>query len=93
MFKSIRSSLERRGQTIGRQSNAADITQQAVLTFLQQNYSETSARISVRYEDSDHTLVIVTSNKTLAGELLLHIPELKTHLTSEGVHVNRVVIR
>jgi len=93
MFKSIRGTLERRQQSIGRQSNAADITQQAVFTFLQQTYSDSSARISVRYQDADNTLVIVTPSKTLAGELLLHTPELKTYLVSQGVRVERIIIR
>ena len=93
MFKSIRGTLERRQQSIGRQSNAADITQQAVLIFLQQSYSDSSARISVRYQESDNTLVIVTPSKTLAGELSLHIPELKEHLTSQGVRVGRIIVR
>lgn len=93
MFKSIRGTLEQRQQSIGRQSNAADITQQAVLTFLQQTYSDSSARISVRYQEADQTLIIVTPSKTLAGELLLHIPELRQHLVSQGVRAGRIIVR
>jgi ABC-type branched-subunit amino acid transport system substrate-binding protein len=93
MFKSIKQSLEHRRQSIGRQTNAADVTQQAVLAYLQQNYSDTSARISVRYQDTDGTLVIVTTNKTLAGELSLHVSELQEQLATQGVRVTRIVIR
>lgn len=93
MFKSILSALQRRQQSVGRQANVADITQQAVLEFLQQSYSDTSARVSVRYQDTDNTLVIVTPNKTLAGELLLHAPELRAYLISRSIRVERIIVR
>lgn len=93
MFKSIQSALQKRQKSIGRQENVSDITQQAVLEFLEQTYSDTSARISVRYQDADNTLIIVTPNKTLAGELLLHTPELRSYLTSRNIRVERIVIR
>ena len=93
MFKSIKGTLDRRQQTVGREVNIADITQQALLAFLQQTYSDTSARISVRYQESDHTVVIATAHKTLANELLLHTPELKVYLVSRGIRVNRVIVR
>lgn len=93
MFRSIQSALQRRQQSIGRQENVSDITQQAVLEFFQQNYPDTSARISVRYQDADNTLIIVTPNKTFAGELLLHTPELRSYLASRNICVERVVIR
>ncbi|MEK7638102.1 MAG: hypothetical protein AAB375_01610 [Patescibacteria group bacterium] len=93
MFKSIQSALSRRQQSVGRQENVADITQQAVLEFLQQGYSDTSARISVRYQDADGTLIIVTPNKTLAGELMLHTPELRAYLISRTIRIERIVVR
>ncbi len=93
MFKSIQNSLSRRQQSVGRQENVADITQQAVLDFLQQSYSNTSDRVSVRYQDRDNSLVIVTPNKTLAGELLLHAPELRSYLFSRNIQIERILVR
>lgn len=93
MFKSIQGTLDRRKQTVGQQATIADITQQAVLEFLRQNYSETSVRLSVRYQEEDKTLVIVTPSKTLAGELLLHIPELRSYLLSHTIRVQRIIVR
>ncbi len=93
MFKSIQGALQRRQQSVGRQENVADITQQAVLEFLQQSYSDTSARISVRYQDIDNTLIIVTPHKTLAGELALHAPELRSYLISRNIRVERIIVR
>ncbi len=93
MFKSIQNTLSRRQQLVGQQGNVADITQQAVLEFLQQSYSDTSARISVRYQEADKVLTIVTSNKTLAGELLLHAPELQSYLISRNIRVERIIVR
>ena len=93
MFKSIQNTLSRRQQSVGQQGNVADITQQAVLEFLQQSYSDTSARISVRYQEVDKVLTIVTLNKTLAGELLLHTPELRSYLMSRNIRVERIIVR
>jgi hypothetical protein len=93
MFKSIQSTLQRRQQSLGRQANVADITQQAVLEFLQQSYSETSVRISVRYQEDDKALVIVTPSKTLAGELSLHTAELIVYLRTRNIDVKRIVVR
>ena len=93
MFKSIQNTLQRRQQLIGRQENIADITQQAVLDFLQQSYSDGSARISVRYQEADKTLVIVTPQKTLASELSMHAPELRAYLVSRNIRVERIIVR
>ena len=93
MFKSIQNTLSRRQQSVGQQGNVADITQQAVLEFLQQSYSGTSARVSVRYQEADKILIIVTPNKTLACELSLHTSELQSYLTSRNIRVERVIVR
>lgn len=93
MFKSIQQALQRRQQSIGRQADATEVTQHALRSYLQEQYPGVSARVTVRYQDTDHTLIIATQNKTLAGELLLHIPELQEHLNTHGVRVERIIVR
>lgn len=93
MFKSIQQSLQRRLQSIARQADATEITQRALYLFLQENYPGVSARVSVRYQDADHVLIIATQNKTLAGELSLHTAELQQHLGIHGVRVERIIVR
>ena len=93
MFKSIRQSLQRHQQSIGRQVDATEVTQHALRSFLEENYPGVSARISVKYQDADHILIIATQHKTLAGELLLHTQELQHHLGAHGIRVDRIIIR
>jgi hypothetical protein len=93
MFKSIDATLEQRRKSIGRQADVVDVAQSALLAYLQENYPGVSAHMSMRYQDTDRILIIATQNKTLAGELLLHIPELTAHLTAHGIRVERIIVR
>lgn len=93
MFTSIRGALQRRQQFIRRQEGVASSAQKAVLEFLQQNHIKTPSCPRIHYQDENSTLTIITQNKTLAGELLLCTPELRSHLSFRGISPGQIIVR
>ena len=93
MFRSIKGTLLQKQDTLSAQSSVGVLVRQAVQDFLRENYPDGVESIGVRYQPEEKLVVISTPSKTLAGELTLNTREIRAHLTSHDIRVDRIVIR
>jgi len=93
MFQSIKGTLLRKHEDINARSSVSVIVRQAVQEYIRSAYPDAVLSVSVRYDAQEKVVIITTPSKTLAGELTMNTRELRAHLTSQNVRVNRIIAR
>ncbi len=95
MFRSLRSSLDRVQKTIQTRQNAQKNAQLVVDIYLKELFGaqEQGMTATTVYDASKKQLVIETTSKTLASELILRSGEIAALLRGSGIALQRLFVR
>ncbi|MCC6934505.1 MAG: hypothetical protein IT406_02330 [Candidatus Yanofskybacteria bacterium] len=91
MLKPIQAALAQRHATLQQNEHTTAKAQRCVREFVQERYPK--AVVEVLYQERQRCVVVKARGKALAGELLLQAIDLRAHLRTHGVRVERVIIQ